>query len=483
MVLLVFILPVAYWLIFKRVDKKKEKKKAKTLLKGEMIKATLVGILLVLGLNNYVSAQNKYSLEQCKTLALQNNALIKNSRLEIEASKQTKNAAFTKYFPNMSAQAMSFRFTDPLIDLKIPGGNLPVYDGNPANLATATQFAYFPGMSFSGLDKINTGVIAAVQPLYAGSRISNGNKLANLGIEVSSEKSQLNRNEVLLKTEEQYWQIVSLNEKMNTINSYEKLLDALYKEVNNAYQNGLITHNDLLKVKLKQSEVKMNKMKLDNGQHLALMAFCQYIGVKYDSLLVLSDSVVNISKPTDVFVDHHQALTNRVEYQLLQKSIEAETYQTKLKRGEYLPELAVGAGAMYLGMDEKDNNNAFVMASLKIPVSDWWEASHTLKERKLKEQIAKNNADNTSELLIVQMQKAWNELQEADREIAVAEETVAQAEENLKLNNDSYKSGMVNISDLLEAQALLQKAKDQLTDVRTNYQNKLVAYMQVTGRY
>jgi multidrug efflux pump subunit AcrB/outer membrane protein TolC len=483
MVLLVFILPVAYWLIFKRVDKKKEKKKAKTLLKEKMIKATLVGILLVLGLNNYVSAQNKYSLEQCKTLALQNNALIKNSNLEIEASKQVKDAAFTKYFPSLNAQAMSFRFTDPLVKMSVPGGNLPVYDGNPANLATATQFAYFPGMSFSGLDKINTGVIAAVQPLYAGSRISNGNKLANLGIEVSSEKSQLNRNEVLLKTEEQYWQIVSLNEKMNTINSYEKLLDALYKEVNNAFQNGLITHNDLLKVKLKQSEVKMNKLKLDNGQHLALMAFCQYIGVKYDSLLVLSDSVVNISKPTDVFINHYQALTNRVEYQLLQKSIEAETYQTKLKRGEYLPELAVGAGAMYLGMDEKDNNNAFVMASLKIPVSDWWEASHTLKERKLKEQIAKNNVDNTSELLIVQMQKAWNELQEADREIAVAEETVAQAEENLKLNNDSYKSGMVNVSDLLEAQALLQNAKDQLTDVKTNYQNKLVAYMQVTGRY
>ena len=74
-------------------------------------------------------------------------------------------------------------------------------------------------------------------------------------------------------------------------------------------------------------------------------------------------------------------------------------------------------------------------------------------------------------------------MQEADREIAVAEETVAQTEENLKLNNDSYKSGMVNVSDLLEAQALLQNAKDQLTDVRTNYQNKLVAYMQVTGRY
>ena len=483
MILIVFILPVAYWLIFRRVDKRKEKKRLKASSKKITTIPVLTTIVLLLGYNSYVSAQNKYSLEQCKTLALQNNALIRNSNLEIEASKQVKDAAFTKYFPNLNVQAMSFRFTDPLVKMSIPGGNLPVYDGNPANLATATQFAYFPGMSISAMDKINAGIVSAIQPLYAGGRINTGNKLASLGIEVSNEKSVMSKNEVLLKTEEQYWLIVSLNEKMNTINSYEKLLDTLYKEVSNAFQNGLITHNDLLKVKLKQSEVKMNKLKLDNGRHLAMMAFCQYIGVKYDSLLLLTDSAVNISKPTDVFVDHHQALTNRVEYQLLQKSMEAEAFQTKLKRGEYLPELAVGADAMYLGMDEKDNNNAFVMASLKIPVSDWWEASHTLKERKIKEEIAKNNADNTSELLIVQMQKAWNELQEADKEIAVAEETVAQAEENLKLNNDSYKSGMVNVSDLLEAQAMLQNAKDQLTDVKTNYQNKLVAYMQVTGRY
>ncbi len=483
MVLIVFILPVAYWLIFRKVDKKSEKRNSRKLLTDVKIKPAIMVILFMVGMSSVATAQNRYSLEQCKTFALQNNALIRNSKLEIESSKQVKDAAYTKYFPSVSAQVMTFRFTDPLVKMSVPGGNLPVYDGNLANLTKATQFAYFPGMSISLLDKVNTAVVSAIQPLYAGGRICTGNKLARLGEEVSADKLILNKNEVVLKTEEQYWQIVSLNEKMSTLNSYEKLLDTLYKEVSNAYKSGLITHNDLLKVKLKQSEVKMNKLKLDNGRHLALMAFCQYIGVKYDSLLMLSDSVVNNSKPALVYIDHQQALPNRVEYQLLQKSRAAETYQTKLKKGEYLPELGVGAGALYLGMDDKNNNNAFVMASLKIPISDWWEASHTLKERKLKEQIVKNNADNTAELLIVQMQKAWNELQEAEREITVGEETLAQAKENLKLNNDSYKVGMVNVSDLLEAQAMLQKAKDQLTDVKTNYQNKLIAYMQVTGRY
>jgi outer membrane protein TolC len=36
---------------------------------------------------------------------------------------------------------------------------------------------------------------------------------------------------------------------------------------------------------------------------------------------------------------------------------------------------------------------------------------------------------------------------------------------------------------MLEAQAMLQQAKDKLTDALTSYKVKLVTYMQVTGRY
>jgi len=99
---------------------------------------------MIFGLSTAVSAQNKYSLEQCKTLALQNNTRIKNSQTGTGSLETGKKAAFTNYFPKISATGMAFRFNDPLFKFNMPGGNLPVYDGNPANLATATQFAYFP---------------------------------------------------------------------------------------------------------------------------------------------------------------------------------------------------------------------------------------------------------------------------------------------------------------------------------------------------
>ena len=90
---------------------------------------------------------------------------MKNSELEVLSARQVKKSAFTRYFPKITASGATFQFNDPLIQYKIPGGNLPVYDGNPANLATPTEFAYFPGISLSLLNRGTVGSATAVQPL------------------------------------------------------------------------------------------------------------------------------------------------------------------------------------------------------------------------------------------------------------------------------------------------------------------------------
>jgi outer membrane protein TolC len=50
------------------------------------------------------------------------------------------------------------------------------------------------------------------------------------------------------------------------------------------------------------------------------------------------------------------------------------------------------------------------------------------------------------------------------------------------VNEDSYKNGISTVSDLLEAQALLQQTQDQLTEAKANYIVKKTTYLQVTGR-
>ena len=438
-------------------------------------------ILFLLIIYNYSFAQKILSLEESMDLALNNNLKFKNSIIEIETAKQKEKSAFTNYFPNVSAGILMFKANKSLFNMDFPGGNLPVYDGNPINLFTPTQFAYFPGMSISLLDEVKVGFINIVQPIFTGGRIINGNKLASIGTEINDLKSKITKNEIIYTTEEKFWQIVSIEEKLKTIELYEELLKNLLKQVEDAYKSGIMTRNDLLKVRLKLSEVKLNKSKLLNGKELAMMSFCQHIGIDFSNDIKLKYDL-NIDT-SSLLIDHNKSLLNRYEYNLLNNVKEATNLQTKLKIGEYLPQIGIGINGYYLKLDKnKFESNNIIFASLSIPISNWWSGFHEIKINKLNEEIAENSLKENSDLMLLQMKKAWQDLSDAYKQILLCDEAETQAKENLKINEDSYKSGLSTLSDLLEAQALLQQAKDNLVDAITNYKIKRLYYLQVTAR-
>jgi len=484
MVFLVLILPVAYWLIFRRVDKKSKRLTIQDIVNNGKVKPAILTMVLMLGLGTFLQAQNNYTLEQCKNLAQQNNVQVKNKMLDVKMSEQVKKAALTKYFPQVEATGFAFQFDKPVIELNVPGGDLPVYNGDPATLGTATEFAYFPGMDLSMFEKGTIGMVTAIQPVFAGRRIATGNRLASLGTEVNQIQLTSTKDQISIETEQKYWQIVELGEKIKTLQRYIQLVDTLHKEVNDVYQAGLITRNDLLKVELKKNELQMNLLKLDNGISLAKMAFCQFIGVAYHPDINFVDNLVQDNPPQLIYTDHKQALLLRSEYQLLQKSSEAEKYQTRMQRGEYMPQLGVGVGGLYLDvMDGKSTTSGLVFGSVNIPISGWWEASHKLKERHMKEEQNQNMVTDNTEKLLLQMQQARNTLDEAYQQVQLSEISVSQAEENFKESHDNFSAGMINVSDLLEAQALVQSSYDNLTNSRCNYQVAISNYLQATGKY
>ena len=421
------------------------------------------------------------TLDSCRVAALTNNKTIKEAQMHVKEAEQIKKAAFTKYFPKVDASASAFKSNKDFIDMEIPQMNLPVYDGNPLSLLTPTEFAYFPGMSVQTLDYTNMAMVTAIQPIYAGGKIINGNKLAKLGTEVSKVKLNLSKEEVILKTDQLYWTLVSLKEKKQTLDSYEKLLNNLLKDVNISYNAGLIEKTDVLKVQLKLNEIQADKLKLNNAVSIVKMSLCQHLGIEYSENFDVSDTVVNADNPETLFVAPEQALNNREEYQMLNMAVEAETLKKKMERGEYMPKLAVGVSGMYLDMMDKDNTYGIAFATVTIPLSDWWGGSHKLKEHKIRTEIAKNNLDEKSELMQLQIKKAYMNLTESYNQIQVAELSVEEAKEHLKTITDNYNSGLIAMSDLLEAQAVYIQANDNLTNAKSTYKIRMSEYKRAIG--
>ena len=449
-----------------------------------MIRTRNIALTIILGFlpGLHAWAQHTYTLEQLLDSARSHNIALRNGQRDIEAAQEQRKEAFTKFFPTVSATGAWFNANKSMAqtELDLTPYITPELGATLAQLLPAeTLVALSSPMSISMMKHGTIASITAIQPVFAGGQIINGNKLAKIGEEVSRLRQQLSEDEVETTAEQYFWQLVTLEEKQRTIASVEEMLADIHKDVNLAVEAGLTLRNDLLKVELRQNEVESQKVKIQNGMALVKMLLAQYCGLR-DTSFTLRYTTEAIS-PLSIKRDHQQALHNTPEYQLLDKQVEATSLQKKMAVGENLPSVAVGAGYNYHNLLGSDQTFGMIFATVSVPLSNWWGGSHAIKRKKIAQQQAIDQRDDNAELLTIRMQKAWNDVEEAYQQLTIAERSIRQAEENLRLSRNCYQAGTTTMSDLLEAQMLYQQSLDKHTDAFADYQNKILAYKHAVG--
>ena len=429
-----------------------------------------------------IVAAQSYTLEQLKDSALHNNIAIRSAKYGVEAAQQQRKEAFTKFFPNVSGTGLWFNANKGMAKMDIdPSGIItPELGASLAQMLPAEALAAMGNpISMSMMKNGTIGSLMAVQPVFAGGQIINGNKLAKVGEEVNQLQLQLSENEVEKTVEQYFWQLASLQEKMKTINAVDTLLADIYKDVDVAVRAGVAMRNDFLQVQLRRNDIESQRLKLQNGISIIRLLLSQYSGLRDTSFAISYQTTVDL--PLLSMQDHQQALTGTVEYQLLGKQVEATNLQKKMAIGQNLPTVAVGAGYTYHNLMEKDHSFGMIFATVSVPISDWWGGSHAIKRRKLEYQEAVEQLEDNAQLLQIRMQNAWNGVEESYLQLQLAQRSIEQAEENLRLNRDYYRAGTSRMSDLLEAQLLYQQACDKHTDAFADYHQKLLEYRQSVG--
>ena len=121
------------------------------------------------------------------------------------------------------------------------------------------------------------------------------------------------------------------------------------------------------------------------------------------------------------------------------------------------------------------------MISLTVPITDWWEGSHKIKKQEMEVKQAQSSLQENTEMLVLQIRQAADEVDEARFQVGVSQVSVEQATENLRISQDNYKAGIIGISDLLEAQSVAQQAKDDLIDAQCQFRSKFARYKLMTG--
>ncbi|MBQ3360731.1 MAG: TolC family protein [Bacteroidaceae bacterium] len=420
-----------------------------------------------------IAAQTTLTLDQCKQLARDNNITLRSAKNDIQQAEQQRKQTFTNFFPQVSAMGAGMTANKHLMqmDMALPA---PLTAAMPAGAATPMSM----GMIKNGV----VGNVMAMQPIFAGGQIVNGNKLAKVGLEASRIQLEASEDEVELTTEQYYWQVVSLKEKLVTLASLHKMLEQLEKDVTVSVNAGVTTRNDLLQVQLKVNEIESQTLLVENGLAISKQLLAQYIGKNGETLDVSEPVPYSTTFSLPQRQDHVAALAATPQYRLLEKNVESNRLQHKIKIGENLPTVSGGAVYTYNNLMGEGRGVGMLMATVSIPISGWWSGSHAIKKQRLAYEQARDQMADASQKLVINMNNCWANVETSHKQLAIARKSIEQSEENLRLNNDYYRAGTTTMSNLLDAQSSYQQSRDKYVDAYIDYQQNLLKYRQATGQ-
>ncbi|MDR6562264.1 MULTISPECIES: TolC family protein [unclassified Arcicella] len=413
-------------------------------------------VTIIAGISLPCDGQNvTLTLQECRQLAVTQNKKIKAAQSQIAAAKIANEAAGLNNRPSFDASIMGVHVGKPLDKL------LP-----PALL---------------------NGSVSATQPIYTGGKIKLGQVATSKAIEITEEQKTMTEVDVLFEVENAYWQIVQVKDKIVLANKYKEMLQQLHAELENAVNAGLTYKNDLLRVEVNMNEADLNIAKANDGLVLAKLNLTQIIGQSNHTDFDIKDSVDgNFSAMATQSFDG--IADNRPEINLLKKAIEIEQIQTKLIKADLKPQIGFSlSGFSSVGKKINFSNGENSMTSyygllnVSIPIFDWGKNAKKVKEQTLHIQAKQWELEGTKELINLQAQSAWLQINQSVKKIALTGHSMKQAEENLRLANDRYKAGTITGKDVLEAQVIWQQAYSSNIDAKVEYKVNIANYKKAVG--
>lgn len=412
------------------------------------------GFLLAFSLQSIQAQEQILTLEQAKTLAKTNNKNTKRATQNIEAAKAAKASVYASDKPFVDGSAMGIHVGEPLSALL------------PENQASAS--------------------LGVTQVIYAGGKINAAKKMSATAVDLYSSQKELTEAEVILDVETTYWQIINVSAKVDLATKYQALLTALLQDLTNAFDAGLIYKNDVLQVQVQLNQAALDLITANDNLSILKLRMAQLIGLENSNFIVdenLDDNTILSDK-----INANEAVAKRPEIKMLTNAVEIESLQAKVLESDRKPTISFNVSGLYAAGDQinfTDASNDFTsyygMLNVNIPVFDWGSRKQKVKEQNFKTEAKQLELEDTQELIIIQIENAYLELQQAIKRVEVTKESLAQADENLRLYQDRFDAGTVVGKDVLEAQVLWQQAYSEVIDAKAVQQISKANYKKAIG--
>ena len=427
------------------------------------MKRIIIAVSLVLGTASTAVAQepDAYTAATYQQKVLEYSRQILQSSEERVAMQEALKAAKTGFFPAVDFSG-SYQYRINKYDLDFGSGMAIEMDHN----------TYSVGASVS-------------QPIYAGGKIYNSYKAAQVQSRIAQEAETLTTDNIIYSADVNYWTAAAHKSMYQVMCQYVDIVQQLEQVLATRFNDGQISKTDLLQVQSRLKEAEISRSSAYREYQIALQNLNALMGANPMQEIELADSITaQLELPEQVGAE--AAFQNRPDFAISQLNIAYQQRQINLSKAKYNPSLSIGFqgtwGTPMLNVKGSDQLwTPTLFASLKIPLFHWGARFKEVNSQKALLRSKEYALDHTRDQITKEVANAWTSLTENTKQIAVAQEACEIAEENLELNTFSYNEGKLPILDVLSAQLSWIQSYSSL--IQTWYQQKvsLAQYNKVTG--
>jgi len=392
-------------------------------------------------------SRDYFTLEKAISQALENSYKIKARNERIEQANDIMKQARADFLPKLGTAYSYNRLSEPPISRTstLFGTQIPLIVGTEDNF----RWTWF-----------------LRQPLFTGFALVSSYRLAELGINQSQLESDLEKLDLVLRVKETYFNILGADKAVEVAETTVESLSQTVKVARSFFEVGMIPINDVLKAEVELANAEQSLVRGKNLAQTTRSSFNTVLVRPVNTPVEVEDILVY--KPeVGAFDDFEKkAFENRPEIKILDVNIQQTDQQIRLAKSKYYPEISFTYQYISEGDEASVKGSQFVDANHweALVVANWtfWEWGKTYfagrEKESLKRQLTETKLD-VEDGIRLQVKQAMLDLDSSAKNIPTTQKGVDAGEENLRVNAERYKAQVSTITDLLDAQTLLARAR------------------------
>jgi outer membrane protein TolC len=394
------------------------------------------------------------SLSDAISTVLANNKDIQLAKLDgnIAAANYRKTDAIFLPQADLSYTAMSTNNPLNAFGFKLQQGTITQNDFNPALLNHPSATPDYMAQLEVKQPLLN------IDMLYM-------RKGAEKQTEVYRYKTQRTQEYMTFETTKSYLQLQLSYKALKVLTEAANTARSVYKYTDDHFKQGLIQKSDLLNAQVHVTSLESNLAKAQSNirnasDHLSLL-MGQPSGIIYMVTDEPLNSFLNAESAQKVFA-------NRSDLMAMQKAIDASGFMIRSSQMSYLPKL--NAFGNYQYNDSRLTGfgaNAYLVGiQLSWNLFNGNKTKHVIAAQKLeRDKLAMQLAQQKDQSQL-ELDKAYRDLSDARFEMGQDQAAIDQATEALRILQNRYQQGLVNTTDVLNADTQLSQLKFSLAQAQ-----------------